>query len=88
MGQTEPREFSLSALAQLVNDPARKYEVLLHKSSKWIDWEATALLTGDAKILSVNEKSQWPLKISFSGKEFDAQQAPYEPKMQFYCRSK
>lgn len=89
MGQTPPRKFALNDLATLVNDPARTFDVLLHKTSVWIDWEGASLLVpGDAKILSVNPNAQWPLEISFSGSTRDAQAAPYDEGMEFYCKSK
>ena len=84
MPEITPRTFTLEELAQLTKNPKRTYHVLLHKSSKWIDWEANALLAGDAKIMSVNPGAQWPLQISFSGSSLDTQAAPYDPKMEFY----
>lgn len=89
MPKTAPRNFSLDDLAALVNDSSRKFDVLLHKSSEWIDWEVTAAMFKlDARIVKVDPDSQWPLHVTFSGSSRDLQQAPYDPKMEFYCRSR
>ena len=88
MKQSQPRRFALEDLAKIVNDPQKKFEVVLHKSSKWIDWESSALLQGDARVLSVDSSKQWPLQVSFSGGTMDAQQAPFDPEMEFVLRTK
>ena len=82
------RKFSLDVLAGLVNRAKRNYDVLLHESKKWIDWESNALLPGDAKIMEIAPKAQWPLKISFSGSSLDEQAALYDPNMEFYIKTR
>ncbi len=89
MGRTPPRTFSLADLATLVNDPGRAFDVMLKESSHWIDWESSTLLVNcDAKILEVRPEAQWPLQISFTGGQANAQAAPFYSKMEFYCHSR
>lgn len=88
MGQTKPQSYSVEELAKLVNDKTRTFDVLLYKTSRWIDWESNALLTGDARIIEVKPADDWPLIISFTGRRQDSQPAPYDKKMEFYCKTK
>ncbi|MCC6220869.1 MAG: hypothetical protein IT291_06490 [Deltaproteobacteria bacterium] len=87
MGKTAAKSYTLDELFILVNDKSKKFKVILDKSSKWIDWESSVFLTGEAQIMEVKPKAEWPLMVSFSGSMIDTQPVPYDPKMEFYCKT-
>ena len=82
------RKLALEDIEKLLGSAGGKVEIILQKASKWIDWESSAFLLGEAKVVAVDRTNKWPLRVSFSGSNTDAQNVDYNAEMEFVVRAK
>ena len=85
---TQFKKFTLDELETLLANSKGKIEIVLNKASKWMEWESSAFLLGDAKVVAIDRSKKWPLRVSFTGSTADAQDVEYNPEMEFVCKSK
>ncbi len=84
MGKTEPRNFTVEQLAALLEEAHGRFDVYLHRASKWVTWVSP--ISGDPQLTKVDPNSAEQLTLTYSGLVSETETIKYEPEMQFYLK--
>lgn len=84
MNKTEPNHLTLEQLSQFFKESEGKFEIFLHRATKWITWISP--LAGDPKLIAFDAEAKEQLTVTFSGVNTDTETIEFDPRMKFYMK--